>query len=76
MIQKENKEYLTVIINNPKNQKFREKIKNTVPIIIIIEKSSKKSKDFEEAVKKFTNTENYEFNNILIKRHRLKPFKK
>ena len=38
MIQKENKEYLTVIINNPKNQKFREKIKNTVPIIIKQEK--------------------------------------
>ena len=76
MIQKENKEYSTVIINNLKNKKFREKIKNTVPIIIIIEKSNKKSKDFEEAVKKFTNTENYEFNNILIKRHCLKPFKK
>ena len=36
MIEKENKEYSTVIINNPKNEKFREKWKNTVPIIIII----------------------------------------
>ena len=74
MIEKENKEYSTVIINNPKNEKFREKLKNTVPIIIIIiiiiiEKSNKKRKDFEEAVKKFKNNENYEFNNILIKRH-------
>ena len=36
MIEKENKEYSTVIINNPKNEKFREKLKNTVRIIIII----------------------------------------
>ena len=38
MIEKENKEYSTVIINNPKNEKFREKWKNTVAIIIIIMK--------------------------------------
>ena len=38
MIEKENREYSTVIINNPKNEKFREKWKNTVPIIIIIMK--------------------------------------
>ena len=42
-------------------------LKNVLPLINEIR--NKKSKDFQKAVKKFKNDENYEFNNILIKRY-------
>lgn len=50
MIEKENNKYLTIAINDAKNERFREK-SNILPLII--ENKNKKSKDFEEAVKTF-----------------------
>ena len=41
----------SIIINDVKNEKFSEKIKNTLPFITEIK--NKKTKDFEKAVKKF-----------------------
>ena len=66
MIQKENNKLLS-IINNPKNEKFREKFKNLLPLIF--ETRSKKSKDFQKAAKKIKNDENYGFYHPLIERH-------
>ena len=65
IIEKENNHL--PIINDTKNENFREKLKNIIPPIIEIK--NKKSKDFEKALKKFKNSENYEFKNILIERH-------
>ena len=65
MIEKENNKYWSPIINNAKNEKFREKLKNLPPLIFEIK--NKKSKDFQKAVKKLD--ENYEFNHPLIERH-------
>ena len=62
MIEKENNKHLTIINSDAKNEIFREKLKNIVPLIIEIK--TKKSKDFENAVKAFKNDENYEFKNI------------
>ena len=67
MIEKENNKHLTIINSDAKNEIFREKLKNIVPLIIEIK--NKKSKDFENAVKAFKNDENYEFKNIVIERH-------
>ena len=36
MIEKENNEYAEPIINNVKNEKFREKLKNLLPLIFEI----------------------------------------
>ena len=65
MIEKKNNKYWSPIINNAKNEKFREKLKNLPPLIFEIK--NKKSKDFQKAVKKLD--ENYEFNHPLIERH-------
>ena len=67
MIEKENNKHLTIINSDAKNEIFREKLKNIVPLIIEIK--TKKSKDFENAVKAFKNDEKYEFKNIVIERH-------
>ena len=67
MIEKENNKTLSIIFNDPKNEKFREKLKNIVPLIIEIK--NKKSKDFEKAIKKFKNDENCEFKNLMIERY-------
>ena len=66
MIEKENNKLLP-IIDNPKNEKFREKLKNLLPLIF--ETRSKKSKDFQKAAKKIKNDENYKFYHPLIERH-------
>ena len=65
MIEKENNKYSTIAINDAKNERFREK---SNILSLIIENKDKKSKNFEEAIKKFKNDENYEFKNILIER--------
>ena len=65
MIEKENNKYPTIAINDAKNERFREK-SNILPLII--ENKNKKSRNYEEAIKKFKNDENYEFKNILIER--------
>ena len=65
MIEKKHNKYWSPIINNAKNEKFREKLKNLPPLIFEIK--NKKSKDFQKAVKKLD--ENYEFNHPLIERH-------
>ena len=67
MIEKENNKHLTIINSDAKNEIFREKLKNIVPLIIEIK--NKKSKDFEKAIKKFKNDENCEFKNLMIERH-------
>ena len=67
MIEKEKNKYSSPITNNAKNEKFREKLKTLLPLIFEI--NNKKSKDFQKAVKKFKNDENYEFNHPLIERH-------
>ena len=66
MIEKENNKLLP-IIDNPKNEKFREKLKNLLPLIF--ETRSKKSKDFQKAAKKIKNDENYKFYHPLMERH-------
>ena len=48
---KKNNKNSSIIINDVKNEKFSEKIKNTLPFITEIK--NKKTKDFEKAVKKF-----------------------
>ena len=65
MIEKENNKHWSPIINNAKNEKFREKLKNLPALIFEIK--NKKSKDFQNAVKKID--ESYEFNHPLIERH-------
>ena len=65
MIEKENNKYSTIAINDAKNERFREK---SNILSLIIENKNKKSRNFEEAIKKFKNDENYEFKNILIER--------
>ena len=50
MNEKENNKLLP-IINNTKNEKFREKLKHLLPLIF--ETRSKKSKDFQKAAKRF-----------------------
>ena len=67
MIEKENNKYSSSMINNAKNEKFREKIKNLLSLIFEIK--NKKSKDIQKAVKKFKNDKNYTFNHLLIERH-------
>ena len=59
MIEKENKKYQTIIINDTKNENLREKLKNILPLFT--ENKNKKSKDFEKAIKKLKNDEDYEF---------------
>ena len=66
-MEKENNKHLNIIINNAKNEKFREKNKRKAPLVTKIKKE--KSKNFQKAVKKFKNDENYEFNHLLIERH-------
>ena len=44
MIEKENNEYPATLINNPKNEKFREKFQNLLPLIFEIK--NKKTRDF------------------------------
>ena len=66
-MEKETNKQSTIIINNSKNEKFREKLKHLLPLIF--ETRSKKSKDFHKAVKKFKNDENYEFYHPLIERY-------
>ena len=67
MVENENNKHPTIIINNAKNEMFREKMKEITPLIDKIRKQ--KSKNFQKAVKKFKNDENYEFNKTLIERH-------
>ena len=59
MIEKENKKYQTIIINDTKNENLREKFKNILPLFT--ENKNKKSKDFEKAIKKLKNDKDYEF---------------
>ena len=65
-MEKETNKQSTIIINNSKNEKFREKLKHLLPLIF--ETRSKKSKDFHKAVKQFKNDANYEFYHPLIER--------
>ena len=51
MIEKENNKHPTIITNNAKNKRFREKLKNLLPLITKI--TEEKSKNFKKAVKKF-----------------------
>ena len=66
-MKKEDTKHSNIILNNPKNERFSEKLKEIAPLIIEIK--NKKSKNFQKTVKKFKNNENYEFNHPLIERH-------
>ena len=66
-MEKENNKDPTIILNNTKNERFREKIKEFAPLVTKIKEE--KSKNFQKAVKKFKNDENYELNHALIERH-------
>ena len=68
MIEKMHNKYWSPIINNAKNEKFREKLKNLPPLIFEIKK--KKRKEFQKAVKKNKKEKNYLFNDPLIERHK------
>ena len=64
LIKNENNKNSSIIINDAKTEKFGEKIKNILPFITEIK--NKNSKNFEKAVKKFKNDENYECKHMLI----------
>ena len=66
-MKKEDTKHSNIILNNPENERFREKLKEIAPLIIEIK--NKKSKNFQKTVQKFKNDENYEFNHPLIERH-------
>ena len=65
--EKENNKQSPIVINNAKNERFREKFKNILPLIF--ETRTKNSKDFQNTAKKFKNNENYKFYHPLIERH-------
>ena len=52
-MEKENNKQPNIIINNAKNDKFREKIKEIAPLATEIKKEE--SKNFQKLVKKFKN---------------------
>ena len=58
---------LSYITNNAEDEKTREKLKN-IPLSVF-ENRNKKSEDFQKAVKKFKNDENYKLIHPLIERH-------
>ena len=59
MVENENDNDSILIINNPKNETFRENLENMPPIIS--KNREEKSNIFRKAVKKFKNDENYAF---------------
>ena len=61
MIEKENNKYTSPIINNAKNEKFREKLKNLLPLIFEIK--NKKVKIFK---KKSKNLKMMKTTNLII----------
>ena len=64
---KENNKDPTIILNNTKNERFREKIKKFAPLVNKIK--VEKNENFQKAVKKFINDENFEFKHPLIDIH-------
>ena len=64
---KENNKDPTIILNNTKNERFREKIKKFAPLGNKIK--VEKNENFQKAVKKFINDENFEFKHPLIDIH-------
>ena len=67
MVQNKNDNNSILIINNPKNEKFREKLETMLPIIS--KNREERSNIFQKAVKKPKNDENYAFYHPLIERH-------
>ena len=67
MVENENDNDSILIINNLKNETFRENLENMPPIIS--KNREEKSNIFRKAVKKFKNDENYAFYHPLIERH-------
>ena len=67
MVQNKNDNNSILIINNPKNEKFREKLETMLPIIS--KNREERSNIFQKAVKKTKNDENYAFYHPLIERH-------
>ena len=67
MVQNKNDNNSILIINNPKNEKFREKLETMLPIIS--KNREERSNIFQKAVKKIKNDENYAFYHPLIERH-------
>ena len=59
MTEKENNNHPTIIINNAKNERFREKLKITIPLVTKI--AEEKIKNFQKAVKVIKNDENFLF---------------
>ena len=73
MIEAEENKYLSHITSNAKDEKLtKKKIKNI--LLSIVENRNKKSRDFQKAVKKFKNDENYKFIHPLMERHFLFKF--
>ena len=64
---KENNKDPTIILNNTKNERLREKIKKFAPLVNKIK--VEKNENFQNAVKKFINDENFEFKHPLIEIH-------
>ena len=67
MVQNKNDNNSILIINNPKNEKFTEKLETMLPIIS--KNREERSNIFQKAVKKIKNDENYAFYHPLIERH-------
>ena len=64
---KENNKDPTIILISTKNGRFREKIKKFAPLVNKIK--VEKNENFQKAVKKFINDENFEFKHPLIDIH-------
>ena len=67
MNEAEKSKYLYYITSNDKDEKNNKKLKNT--LLYVVENRNKKSRDFQKAVKKFKNDENFKFIYPLIERH-------
>ena len=67
MIENEKNRFLYYITNSAKDEKSSEKLK--IIVVSVIENRNKKRRDFQKAVKKFKNDENYEFIDPLIEGH-------
>ena len=64
MNKNEKNRFLYYITNSAKDEKSSKKLK--IIVVSVIENRNKKSRDFQKAVKKFKNDENYEFIDPII----------
>lgn len=67
MDKKESNNQLKIDIKDSKDEKFKEKVNNTIKNII--KNREEKSENFIKSLRKYYNDENYEFKHLLIEGH-------